>query len=126
MRTLSVIAALLAVHAAAQAQTTGTSDSSALVRISEGGDFIEVERKADYSVVEVRRAPTGSVASSLFALKGACAVARARGEQFFSSTPITGSVPTHRLTFPRTAASDELRGPKKSVFALAECEMLRF
>lgn len=87
---------------------------------------MEVERQTGFSTVEVRRAPAGSVPASLFALRGACAVARARGELFFASVPVPGPVTTHRLSFPRAPNQDELSGPRKSVFALAECDMLRF
>ena len=103
-----------------------TADAGSLVRVTDGGEFVEVERTAEYSLVEVRSAPKGSVPSSMFALRGACAVARARGEQYVSSVPVPGSVPKHRLSFPKSATETQLKGQSKSVFSLAECEMLRF
>lgn len=100
--------------------------AASLVRITDGGEFVEVERLPEYSVVEVRSAPAGSVASSMYALRGSCAVARARGESYFSSAPVSASVRTYRLTFPKSTTESQLRGPSKSVFSVAECGLLRF
>ena len=121
---------VLAVFAscAQRPQTEGNAltASSKLVEIIDGGEFIEIQRAPNYSTVEIRGAPTGSVPSSMFALRGSCAVARARGERFFSSKPVMGVVRTYTLTFPKSPADGELTGPSKSVFSVADCTNLRF
>ena len=102
------------------------ADAAGRLRITDPGEFVEVERTAGHSIVEVRRAPPGSVAASMFTLRGACAVARARGAAYLASTPVAGPVPAYRLTFPKTASDAQLRGPAKSVFSIADCDLLRF
>ncbi len=100
--------------------------TSALVRVSDGGEFVEIERQPEYSVIELRTAPQGSVPASMFALRGSCAVARARGKKYFASTPVAGAVRAYRLTFPQAATEAQLQGSTKSVFSLEECALLRF
>ena len=126
MKHLVAFTALLVASVPCEAQKATPAASSALVRITDGGEFFEVERSADFSIVEVRSSPQGSVPASLFALRGACAVARSRSQKFFTSTPLPGPFPTHRLTFPQAPSSSLLTGPTKSVFSLDECEALRF
>ena len=98
----------------------------ALVSLSGDGELKEVERTADFSVIEITKAPQGSVASSLFALRGACAVLRARDAALVASEALPGTVRAYRLRFPSTASPAELSGPKKSVFSRAECAALGF
>ena len=104
----------------------GSSAPQSLVRITAGGDLIELERTAEYSLMEVRSAPSGSVPASMFALRGACSVARARGQTYFASNPEPGSSSTHRITFPKSPYESQLRGSTKTVFTLAECQLLQF
>lgn len=104
--------------------SAGASNQPTLVSITQGGELVELERTSEHSIIEVRSAPAGSVPSSLFALRGACAVARARGEKYFASSPVPGKSATHRLTFPQAPSESQLRGPSKSVFTLAECQRL--
>ena len=97
-----------------------------LVKLLDGGEFVEVERSDEYSIVEVRSSPSGSAPSAMYALRGACSVARVRGEQYVSSQPHSGSVRTYRLLFPKTPTEAQLRGSAKSVFSMADCAALRF
>ena len=129
MKRLITLAIAVSVGACAQhgpAPGQGSSAPQSLVRITDGGDLVELERTAEYSLMEVRSAPSGSVPASMFALRGACSVARARGQTYFASTPEPGSPSTHRITFPKAPSESQLRGSTKSVFTLAECQLLRF
>ena len=129
MNRLVLFSAAVAVSACAQqavAPSAGAGESPKLVSITQGGELVELERTPEYSVIEVRSAPAGSVPSSLFALRGACAVARARGQKYFASSPVQGKPATHRITFPQTPSESQLTGSTKSVFALAECQLLQF
>ena len=109
-----------------QAPAALGTDAATRVHIPDPGEFVEVERTAGHSLVEVRRVPPGSVAGPMFILRGACAVARARGAAYVASTPVAGPVPAYRLTFPKTASDAQLRGPAKSVVSIADCDLLRF
>ena len=123
------LAAAVLVTACAQPGTRSSENEDrmrALVSITEGGELVEVERQAEYSIIQVRSTPPGSVASSMYVLRGACAVARARGKRLFSSASEPATVRSYRLTFPNSATDAELRGSTKSVFSLSECESLRF
>jgi hypothetical protein len=82
--------------------------------------FDESARDPESSTVQVLRRSGGSVSSSMFILRGACAVARARGKQQFVSEQLAGDPGRFRLTFPDVAPA---RGKG---FTLAQCEMLRF
>ena len=87
--------------------------------------FQELKREQDYSVVQATVRSGGSVSSSMFVLRGACLVMRARGAGYFSSSPEPGgSARTYRLTFPTQPTQEQLSGRAKSVFAAAECELL--
>ena len=122
--TIAVSVGACAQQGPAPGQASSTPQS--LVRITDGGDLVELERTAEYSLMEVRSAPIGSVPASMFALRGACSVARARGQTYFASTPEPGNPSTHRITFPKAPSESQLRGSTKIVFTLAECQLLRF
>jgi hypothetical protein len=94
--------------------------------MSGDGEFVETVRDAESSTVEVRKAPSGSVASAMYTLRGSCAVLRARAAPFLKSERLDGLVPTYRLTFPRAPRPEELNGATKSVFSIADCAALRF
>lgn len=129
MNYLVLLSAAVAVSASAQqaaVPSAGAGESPMLVSITQGGELAEIERTPEYSVIEVRRAPAGSVPSSLFALRGACAVATARGQQYLASSPVQGKPATHRITFPQSPSESQLTGSTKSVFSLAECQLLQF
>ncbi len=129
MTRLLLTTTLVALSACAQQPVGPAAANSApikLVSITQGGELAEIERAPEYSIVEVRNAPSGSVASSLFALRGACAVARARGQNYFASTPVTGKAATYRISFPTAPSASELVGGTKSVFTLAECQQMQF
>ena len=116
----------LGLVACAPAPQVPDTDKAARVHITDAGEFVEVDRTAVHSLVEVRRVPPGSVAGPMFILRGACAVARARGAAYVASTPVAGPVRAYRLTFPKTASDAQLRGPAKSVVSIADCDLLRF
>jgi hypothetical protein len=102
------------------------TSSPSLVVMANGGEFVETERTAQHSTVEVRKAPKGSVPSSMYALRGSCAVMRARGENYVASTTVSNSPPTFRLTFPSAPDMAQRSGPERSVFSRTECAMLGF
>lgn len=108
------------------AACASTDPGTTLVRLTAGGEFVEVERAPEFSLVEVRQAPAGSVPSSMYALRGACAVARSRGKPYFASEGASGTSRSYRLTFPSAPTESELKGPTKRVFSLAECSLLGF
>lgn len=130
MRFSLLLALPLVLGACAQVQGPSSAETRAsqspLVSLSEGGELVEVERKEEYSVIEVRRTPSGSVASSMYVLRGACAVARARGQVYFASTAVGGPLRSYRIVFPKTPSEEQLRGSTKSVFSMADCVALRF
>lgn len=87
----------------------------------------EVVREREFSIVEVDVASGGSVSTSIFILRGACLVLRARGERFFASKPEHGrAMRAFRLTFPTEATPEQLSGRTKSVFSAQECDLLGF
>ena len=88
--------------------------------------FRELEREANWSLVEVTFTSGGSVASSMFILRGMCGVMRSRAEHYFTSTPIGNRASQYRMNFPRVASEQELRGQPKKVFAEANCSLLGF
>jgi hypothetical protein len=126
---LLLIAATVLLGACAQPQLKPSSETvaeAALVKLDGEGEFVETSRQPDHSIVEVRKAPAGSVASSLYALRGACAVLRARAAPFVASQRLAGAVPTYRLTFPAAPTADALTGATKNTFSKADCTALRF
>lgn len=127
--TVALLSALLCTGALAQA-------SPPLVRLEvkdapvENGKrlnatFVELEREAGYSIVEAKVLSGGSVSSSMFVVRGLCAVLRARGEQMVQSQP-QGAPGQLKLTFPSTAAPEDLQGRGKKIFTLQDCDLLRF
>ncbi len=102
------------------------STQDKVVLVSGQGELRETEREPSYSIIEVPVVPPGGAESSLFILRGACAVLRARGFKYFASEKMPGARTAFRLTFPETATQEQLQGPSKSVFSLAECSSLRF
>jgi hypothetical protein len=118
--------ALVATLAGCTTTTTTTTTSPSLVVMADGGEFVETERTAQHSTVEVRKAPQGSVPSSMYALRGSCAVMRARGENHVASTSVSNSPPTFRLTFPSAPDAAQRSGPGRSVISRTECALLGF
>jgi hypothetical protein len=134
-RTALLALACLASVACAQQPTLPSGQTPALVELkvadgpAENGKtlnatFRELERAQTHSVVEVFVASGGSVSSSMFTLRGVCAVVRARGEKFGHSEPVQPG--KYKVSFPTAPAPEQLRGPNKSVFSLEECALLRF
>jgi hypothetical protein len=136
-RTALLALACLASVACAQQPTPPSGQAPALVELkvadvpAENGKtlnatFRELERAQTHSVVEVFVASGGSVSSSMFTLRGVCAVVRARSEKFGQSEPVAGQPGKYKVSFPTAPAPEQLRGPNKSVFSLEECALLRF
>jgi hypothetical protein len=100
--------------------------TASLVHITEGGELIETERTPEHSVMVVRKAPQGSVPASLFAMKGACAITRARGEVFFTSAPHPGAPGALAITFPKVAPQHQPGSNAKPVISLEQCRLLKF
>jgi hypothetical protein len=86
--------------------------------------FVELERRAGDSLVEVSFTSGASVPLSIFILKGICTLLRARGQAYALAEEI-GTAPRRiRITFPKEAGPSELRGPGKKLLAAADCATL--
>jgi hypothetical protein len=83
-------------------------------------EFHEVDRKTESSTVQIVRRTGGSVSSSMFVLKGMCAIARSRGEQYFVAEKAGTNDERFTVTFPKVAVE---RGKG---FSIAECDLLRY
>lgn len=81
-------------------------------------EFTEVERTPDASTVRIVRRSGGSVSSSMFVVRGLCALARARGQQYVAAERVGKE--TMRVTFPATPPE-----PEKG-FTMAQCELLHY
>ncbi len=111
-------------------------DNQGLVRLSvkdeivENGkkleiDFREVERTAAGSIAEVTTVSGGSVTSSLFTMRGMCAVTRARGEKFFSTTRIASSPNRYSIVFPQSqSAAPGKASSQNRIISLDECQLM--
>ena len=124
-----LLAITLAAASCAQnssAPSSSTPSREVLVALAGDGEVVETERTPTHSLMQVRRAPAGSVPSSMYALRGACAILRARGKNYVASVRLADSPATYRLTFPVSPSPEDLRGATKSVFTLGECIALRF
>jgi len=90
--------------------------------------FEETERNAEFSTVQITFVSGGSVSSSMFVLRGMCAVAKARGEQYFLASEVSKDPWRYRIAFPASASPEELRPANRAdkVFSRAECSMLNF
>jgi hypothetical protein len=92
-------------------------------------EFNEIERTAEASVVEVSMVSGGSVASSMFTMRGMCAITRARGAKYFSTERIATNPTRYKVVFPadRPPSAPEPSGTynPKRVISVAECQLLR-
>ncbi len=138
---LQSIAAALVLSASAT-----TSLSADLVNLTvrdsptDGGkvlemEFHELERTASTSLVEVKFVSGSSVASSLFILKGVCAIARSRGAGYFTSDQVQHDPPRYKVTFANSpppeghsasepSASSSVVGDRG--FSISECAIMGF
>ena len=106
-------------------------------------EFREVERKGDESTVRVIFHSGGSVSSSMFVMKGGCAIAKSRGAKFFrtvaesegssgewdytiafAETPSAASLKIPSP--PKPATDDEDEASANGVVSLSECQMMGF
>jgi hypothetical protein len=92
-------------------------------------EFREIERTAEASVVEVTMVSGGSVSSSMFTMRGMCAITRARGAKYFSTQRIASNPTRYKVVFP---ADPPPAGPEPSntynpqrVISVADCQLLR-
>ena len=83
-------------------------------------EFHEVDRQAESSTVQIVRRTGGSVSSSMFVLKGMCAIARSRGEQYFVAEKAGDNNERFAVTFPKAPPE---RGKS---FSIAQCDLLRY
>jgi hypothetical protein len=114
----------------------GSVDNANLVHLSvkdevvENGkkleiDFRELERTAAGSIAEVTTVSGGSVTSSLFTMRGMCAVTRARGEKFFSTTRIASSPNRYSIVFPQSqSAAPDKTSNSNRIISLDECQLM--
>jgi len=104
-------------------------------------EFREVERKGDESTVRVFFHSGGSVSSSMFILKGSCAIAKSRGAKFFrnvAQSEGSDGVWNYTMAFAKTANAPSLKIPNppkhaseeeataNGVFSFRHCEILGF
>lgn len=87
-------------------------------------DFTEVERRPDASIVQVNLRSGGSVSSSLFVLRGMCALAKARGEPYFKSSRLPAPAGRYIVRFQQSAPAASDAAPAGDFFSLAQCERL--
>ena len=89
--------------------------------------FREIERNQENSIAEVTFISGGSVSSSLFTLRGACSIARARNEKYFTSTEISSNPTRYKFTFLKSITPEQA-DPKSSnhAFSSRDCSLLRF
>ena len=136
MKSFVVLVSIFLVASVAGAQTPSTVvEPKALFELSvvdvpaENGKRLnmslrEIERQPDYSLVEVEFKSGGSVSSSMFVVRGMCGLAKARDEKFLQVKEISRGPTRYHVTFPKTPADEELKGPKKSVFSSDECALI--
>jgi len=106
-------------------------------------EFREVERKGDESAIRVVFHSGGSVSSSMFVMKGSCAIAKSRGAKFFrnvAESEGSGGEWNYAVAFaqtpnapalkipspPKPASEDEDEASANGVFSFSECQMLGF
>ena len=106
-------------------------------------EFREIERKVDESIVRVTFSSGGSVSSSMFVLKGSCAIAKSREAKFFryvSETDGTGDEWVNTIAFatspndpslkipspPMPVLEDEDEAFANGVFSFSDCQLLGF
>jgi hypothetical protein len=79
-------------------------------------------------VVHITFVSGGSVSASMFVLRGMCGLAKARGEQYFRSNPLSKSPMKLQVIFQKTVTAEALRPakPADKVFSVAECDLLKF
>ncbi len=87
-------------------------------------EFREVERTNEASIVQVTFISGGSVSSSMFVLRGQCAVARTRGKKYFKPKKVLNRPNAYEITFPNTAARDTQTRLKSGVWGLDDCKRL--
>lgn len=83
-------------------------------------EFQEIAREPAMSTVQVIRRSGGSVSSSMFVLRGMCALARLRGKQHFVVEQLAGESNRYAVNFPEALPASG------KVFTLAQCELMRF
>lgn len=90
--------------------------------------FQEIEREADYSIVDVSFVSGGSVSSSMFIMRGMCKVMRARGEKYFQVEEISKPGKRYRVRFPRSMNSTEnpLVNASTKAMSIDACTLMKF
>lgn len=98
---------------------------------AEGGklldmEFTEVERRPDASVVQTSFRSGGSVSSSMFILRGTCAIAEARGYPYFKTTRLPAPEGRYIVTLQHTPPDASDAAPAGAVFSVSQCQSLGF
>ncbi len=138
----AALAAGLAVLCACASNSNSTAssrdsvDNANLVRLiykDDGGqnvdkvlmEFREIERNKAGSVAQVSAEAGGPVTSSLFTMRGVCAIARSRGEKFFSTTRIASNPSRYNIVFPQNQSAAPGKSSDGSrIVSIEECELL--
>lgn len=84
----------------------------------------ELIRKPGASIVEVTFVSGGSVSSSMFVLRGMCALMQVRGAKFFASIPVSKIPQRYEVTFPKAVGMTASRGSSQKVFSESDCALL--
>jgi hypothetical protein len=88
-------------------------------------EFSEIERTQAGSLAQVSAEAGGPVTSSLFTMRGMCAVARSRGEKFFSTTRISSNPSRYSIVFPQSqSTAPEKTSGAGRVVSLEECQSM--
>jgi hypothetical protein len=85
-------------------------------------EFREIERTKAGSVAQVSAEAGGPVTSSLFTMRGMCAVTRSRGEKFFNTTRIASNPSRYSIIFPQTQTAAPDKGNR--TVSLEECQAM--
>lgn len=82
--------------------------------------FDELSRTADSSVVQITRRSGGSVSSSMFVMRGMCALTRLRDAQYFVAERMASDAGRYTVTFLQAPPDARTTG-----FSLAQCDLMR-
>ena len=98
--------------------------------------FKEIERTPTKSMVELSALAGGSVSGPMLIVRCICGLTRARGEQFFTSRPVSSNPFRMEVTFPKSGPSlADVSDPNYArtvkpgepiVFSMAQCDLMKF
>ena len=96
--------------------------------------FKEIERTPTTSMVELSALVGGSVSGPMLIVRFMCGLTRTRGEQFFTSRPVSSNPVRMEVTFPKSGPApadlaDYIKALKPGepiVFSMAQCDLMKF